>query len=52
MPKYTTKDGKLHFSVLYNNGRVKSGTCGNGRTFTNAEIINYNNGHDISREAE
>jgi len=41
------ENGRLWGKVLYHNDKVVSGTCANGRAFTNAEIINWQNGHTV-----
>jgi len=45
--QYTEK-GQLWAKVLYKNDEPVSGTCGNRRVFTNAELINFENGHEVS----
>jgi len=42
-----TESGRLLMKLLYRNDRPVSGACGDGRAFTNAEIMNYNM-HTIS----
>lgn len=44
---YREENGELWFEVLHNKGE-QIGTCPNGRTLTNAELVNWQNGHDVS----
>ena len=41
------ENGRLWGKIIYRNDKVVSGTCANGRAFTNAEIINWQNGHEV-----
>jgi len=47
---YYTESGKLRLKILYRNGEPVTGTCGDGRPLTNAELVNWNNGHDVECE--
>ena len=41
------ESGRLWGRVLYKNGEIVSGTCENGRAFTNAEIISWKSGRTV-----
>jgi len=41
-------NGKLWGKILFRGNNPVSGTCANGRAFTNAEIINWENGHTVT----
>ena len=43
-----TESGRLQMKILYSNGEPVSGECGDGRVLTNAELINWQNGHTVS----
>jgi len=37
----------VQLKILYKNGKPISGVCEDGRTLTNAELINRENGFDV-----
>ena len=45
---YYDEVGRLWWRILWNNDEPISGSCGDGRTLTNAEITNYVLGVDPS----
>ena len=40
--------GQLWGKLLYKNDELVSGTCADGRSLTNAELINWQNSHNVS----
>ena len=42
-----TESGSLWGGVFYRLGEIVRGTCADGRDWTNAEIINWQNGHTV-----
>ena len=43
-----TKDGKRWGTINYKNDKAISGKCGNGRNWTKAELINWENGKKVN----
>ena len=48
MEKVYSESGRLWGRIVYSNNKAMSGTCGNGRAFTDAELINWGNGRPVS----
>jgi len=43
-----SESGRLWGRIVYSNNKAMSGTCGNGRAFTDAELINWGNARYVS----
>ena len=41
------KNGRLWGKILYRNDKIVSGACADGRVWTNAELTNWQNGHEV-----